>query len=476
MRKKILLLLSIIGIIGFSAKAQKTAPVKKENKPYSYELDITVKGLKDTSLYLVNYYGDRNYGVDSGKVDKNGRVVFKGDSLATGVFMIYCPGKLLFDIMVEDRFMTIKTDTINPIKNQVNSGSLGQKVFNDYQKYSQELGEKNQFLMQKFEASKGNAEENQRWKDSLIALDKQVNEYRANVISKHPDLLLSKIFRMMKEPEVPEPPVREDGTIDSNFQFNYYRDHFWDNTDWKDERIARTPIFHKKLEKYMLKMTVPSPDSIIAAADRVVALSRGHRENYKWVVYWITSYYEKSEFMCMDLIFAHMAVNYYTKKDAFWMDDAGLERIRSKGLKILPLGCGKVAPNLIMEDSIGKKFSLHQTKAKYTVLVFWDPDCGHCQKEIPLLNKYYDTLKNYGVKIYSVGVEQDLDKWKKFLVEHKLEWINVQDVKLETGFRATYDITSTPVTFILDENKKIIAKKVSAEQIYQILKNELKIP
>ncbi len=47
---------------------------------------------------------------------------------------------------------------------------------------------------------------------------------------------------------------------------------------------------------------------------------------------------------------------------------------------------------------------LHDVKADYTILIFWDVDCGHCQKEIPVLKEVYDELlkEKKDVKVYSV--------------------------------------------------------------------------
>jgi hypothetical protein len=45
----------------------------------------------------------------------------------------------------------------------------------------------------------------------------------------------------------------------------------------------------------------------------------------------------------------------------------------------------------------------------------------------------------------------------------------------ESNFRYDYFIESTPQLFVLDENKKIIAKKIGAEQLYDFFAKSLKI-
>jgi thiol-disulfide isomerase/thioredoxin len=97
------------------------------------------------------------------------------------------------------------------------------------------------------------------------------------------------------------------------------------------------------------------------------------------------------------------------------------------------------------------------------------PNCGHCQKEIPKLKEIYDKWKDKSVMVYAVDIEVDEVKWKKFINEHHLDWINVNDVNHQSNFRQLYDIYSTPIIYILDDKKVIRAKRIGVEQIDDFL-------
>ena len=114
---------------------------------------------------------------------------------------------------------------------------------------------------------------------------------------------------------------------------------------------------------------------------------------------------------------------------------------------------------------------LHSVKAKYTILVFWDVDCSHCQVEIPkLIELYHQLLKdNIDVKVFCVYTQQEFDKYKKYVDEKKLDWINVYDGVHYNNLKDKYDIYSTPVIYILDKDKKIKAKRIDVDQIKTIL-------
>jgi thiol-disulfide isomerase/thioredoxin len=115
---------------------------------------------------------------------------------------------------------------------------------------------------------------------------------------------------------------------------------------------------------------------------------------------------------------------------------------------------------------------LSDVKADYTILVFWDVDCGHCQKEIPkLLDAYNELLKEkVNVKVFSVYMQHEGEKYLKYIADNKLPWINVYDGAHYNNSIEKYDVYSTPVIYILDKNKVIKAKRIDADKVTTIIK------
>jgi peroxiredoxin len=112
-------------------------------------------------------------------------------------------------------------------------------------------------------------------------------------------------------------------------------------------------------------------------------------------------------------------------------------------------------------------------KADYTVLIFYDVDCGQCQKDLPKLRDTYDKMKKEGKKIevYCVYTHHEVEKWKKFIRDNKFTWINVYDGVHLNDLKKKFDIYSTPVIYILDKNKVIKAKRIGVEQVEDVIKN-----
>jgi len=124
----------------------------------------------------------------------------------------------------------------------------------------------------------------------------------------------------------------------------------------------------------------------------------------------------------------------------------------------------------------GIPVNLNQLRSKYTIVVFWECDCSHCMKEIPELYSLYQRIKPKGVEVFSVHMLGGLEgkrKWVKFINEHQLyDWINVWNPD-DFSYKKTFDIGKTPMTYILDQNKKIIAKKLDPKQIEDFLNKQM---
>lgn len=451
-----------------------SAQAQKKDAKESHEIKVTVKGLKEgSSCLLANYYGEKQYIKDSAKANAKGEVVFKGDDkLQEGVYLFVLPNKKYFDfIMDEGQHFSLDADSTDFIKTMKISGSQENKFFYDYQNFMQVKQKQIEPLRADLKKVK-DKDSTKTIQDKLTAYEKEIKEYKGNFIKNNPKSFVAKLFKAMDEPEVPEAPILANGRKDSTFSYRYYKYHYWDNWDFSDERLMYTPVFHNKIKFFMDKLTPQMPDSINVSTDILVEKSRANKEVFKYIVYWLTYNYESSNIMGMDAVFVHMVDKYYVTKQAFWVDSTQLYKITNRAYTLKPLLIGKKAPLINMADSTGKMMSLYDIKAKYTVVVFWDHGCGHCKKEIPkLAEAYKNKLKAKGVQVYAVETEDKPEEWKKFIKEHQLNWINVleKDDYKRAVTKKIYDIYSTPVIYLLDENKIIKAKRIDSEQLDGII-------
>ena len=112
-------------------------------------------------------------------------------------------------------------------------------------------------------------------------------------------------------------------------------------------------------------------------------------------------------------------------------------------------------------------------KGKPLVLIFFNPDCEHCQKETPLIKQVYEKWKPKGFfDVFAIATETDDAKWKNYIAKEKLTFTNVFDPTYESKYYLKYHIDITPELYLLNKDRKIIAMNIDAAQLDQLLTEE----
>ncbi len=452
-------------------------------KSKGYEIRLKVNLTRDTVSYLAYYYNDKQYLKDTAKINTKGEFIFKGkESLPGGIYLVVKQNKGgFFELLVDDdQYFSVSTDTIEYMKNVRFKDSELNETFYNYIHFLQQKGKEKEPLQNMLKNIKNNNDSINLLKKQMDRIDDEVDSYRKSIVDKNPTSLISKIIRFSDQIEIPEPPQLPNGKIDSTFQYRYYRAHFFDHVDFSDDRILRTPLFYPKLTEYFDKVVHPHPDSIIKECDLLVEKSLANKEMFQYIVVFLTNHYVSPKIMGYDAIYVHMIEKYYQTGQANWTTPSILKTLIDQAKDYKKVLIGNIAPNINYLTTIDKKnSSLYEIKSKYTLLIFWSPECSHCKQELPELHKVYEKYKNKGLTGYSVSTDRDTAKIMNFIREQKLNgWINAIDIPSQDGnyysnFRKDYGINSTPVKFILDENKKIIAKNLNADQLDKFIERQL---
>lgn len=465
------------------------------------ELKFKVKGVQDTTVHLVKYIGSKMYYADTAAL-QNEVVTFDGSKQDAGIMALLLPGQKFFEFVYNDQPVHLVTEGPDFRENMKVKKSKENKLFYEYINFMKSSTDEARALNQKKAAiDPENKAELTKISAQLEAKSDEVKAYQKNLVKENPETFVSKVVKMSTDVEIPEPPRNKDGSLkDSAFQYTYFRDHYFDNIDLKDDRIANTPVFQRKLEYYYSKRMLPQqPDTLIKYLSKVVDQLEEGSEMYRFVVTNITSHYEKSKIMGMDKVVNHFIANYFCalgengSPKGYWMDKEKLEEICKNTKKRQKLVQGEVPPNVILPDSTNQKwYNLHELEHDYIILYFWDPGCGHCKKVTPKLQKLYaEKLKDRNVEVFAVGkaTGDDFEDWKAFIKKHGLSFINVGVTKpiykqaqedprslipskttlQSINYQDTYDIYSTPRVWILDKDKKIVAKSLSIPQIERFL-------
>lgn len=447
------------------------------------EIKITVKQLAGTELILANYYGDKQYIKDTFNIDKNGVCNIKMDTLLpSGIYLAVFPaiGNRYFEfILNEPKIIISSTDTADL------AGSVKVELSTENKAFYEDMTflSKKRKEIEKYNAeynSADNEEAKEAARKQLQKIDEEVRAERLSIEKNNSTLFYSKLLKSMRDIEMPKDGERnENGVlVDSSWQWRYYKSHYWDNLDLNDPNFIRTPIFHNKLVQYYTRTIVQHPDSLIKNGDEFLQRMNPKEDLFRYSLVYMLNEMAKSKIMGFDAVYTHLVNNYYAKGYTPWVDSVQLYKIIERGKILEPLLIGKKARNLNLADSTLKQYrSLYDLKNRFTIVAFWDPDCGHCKKEIPRLAEVYHKMKKDGIDIetYSVGIFDiaEMDKWTTFIKDNKLDWINVADPYHRDNFRYEWDIQSTPQIYILDSEKRIKAKRIGVENIEDFIKHEI---
>ncbi|MCS7005376.1 MAG: DUF5106 domain-containing protein [Cytophagales bacterium] len=469
--KKIIYLFSSFLLI-YSVQAQK-----KSNSIESYRIEIKIPNTRDTIAYLGYHYGNQKYAKDTAKVQKGGVFVFDGNSkLEAGMYFLYCPSNLYFDFIVNDteQKFTMESDTSALITKMKVKGSFENQLFFDFQRYME--GKQKEFneLNRAYEISKSNPADSATILEKMRALDREVRQYRRKLAEKNPTTVLAKNIWLMERMTDEDIPPKQPNDPE-NYAYLYYKKHFFDNINFGDLTYLRSPFMHERVMEYIEKLTPAVPDSAIESATFIIEKARANKDMFRYFLVTLTNHYERSNIMGMENVFVHLAEKYYLSGMATWADSTLLANLRKRVEELKPNLIGKFAPQMVLYDTLLRRVSLRDVKAKYIILFFYDPGCGHCRKAAPELKKAYDELilKGYDIKVLAISTILDVEEWKKFVREYNFgAFINLSDPYYQDRPKEKYDVRTTPMIYLLDKNQKIIGRRLEPQNLVGFIEFE----
>lgn len=131
------------------------------------------------------------------------------------------------------------------------------------------------------------------------------------------------------------------------------------------------------------------------------------------------------------------------------------------------LQIGAIPPEITWKDGNITQTLSEMTGADCYILIFWSSTCSHCLHELPPL---HERLKQYpDVKVIAVGLEDGRENWEKESAKLP-DFAHVLSLNhWDSEYAKVYDIHKTPTFFILDADKRIIAKPESDTEVMAFL-------
>ena len=206
--------------------------------------------------------------------------------------------------------------------------------------------------------------------------------------------------------------------------------HFWDGIEAFDGPTDENPVLASQLDFYFDKM-----------------VTSDNADLRDFILWHLLEKYEHPEYMSQDQVFVWLYDQYFSKLKINDLHETNLAMIQEKAERLRRLALFNIAPDIHIGDSI----NLHSVESEYTVLFFYDHSCEVCIAEKRELDSVCATLPE--IKVLPIDLNMD-------------QTANLSEL---LAIFDTYDIEAKPLIYVLDKEKRIIAKKIRAKQIPSIL-------
>jgi len=314
---------------------------------------------------------------------------------------------------------------------------------------------------------------------ALRQAEKALLEYQETFFQNAPQSCAARVARpyFFKIPPEPSSQLTMGGV--AAFRQNWFRSHFFDGADIASESFWCNPLGIDWLDVFTFKTAMPSPDSVRWHADEAFRrLAPNPSAQHYYLNYMLNSFEKMSRFG-FDETFIYLVDDYVkTEKTDGYSRSSRTEKVETAE-KIERLRIGKTLPNATLFDEGGAPVALGEIEADFLLLMFFQPDCSHCKKEVPIVKRMAEKYRADGLKVVLVcGRPGDnLTECWRYRTAQTLpdDWLMLADGKGKSRFRSLYNIDGYPRLFLLDKNKTILyrrggsATEAELEKVFSII-------
>jgi len=246
--------------------------------------------------------------------------------------------------------------------------------------------------------------------------------------------------------------------------------HFFDNVNFNDSILQSSNFLIEKTLNYVFGITSEDKDekaNYIANIDEVNTIIKNVEPIIKSRIFEIL--WQQMADATYDEVANHIADKYLIQI----AKQANNTELLNKMALFKSLSIGNKAPDFTLRIKEGDEFVSKQLSeiniAQRYIILFWSSTCTHCLDEIPQLQAYIKKLPKGKTKVIAIGLEDNAENWKKEALRYP-EFINVLGLnKWKNKIAKSYNISATPTYFVLDKDKKIIAKPYDFEVLEALL-------
>ena len=320
-----------------------------------------------------------------------------------------------------------------------------------YKKYLDEIGALQETLdsIQGAVLQNPALKKNDTYKKILSTINKVQNKYLELSKNKYIEPFV-KAFLRNNSPEIE--------TFADNYMNNLNNNYF-DKIDFSNKTLINSQFLTDRISDYVFYLHYSDDQNmqqnLYKEGIKTVILKIKNQSYQKEIIEYLISQFESSKNVeIIDYLFE----KHYNALPETLQD----KKFKTEKLAFFATEIGRIAPDFSWTEKGGKMKLSSLNESENYVLVFWSTSCSHCLLEIPQLHTFLKNKKN--IKVIAFALEKDAFVWKNFSKTNLYGWHNVLGLKKwENEVAKTYKIVSTPSYFVLNKNKKIIAKPEEME-------------
>ena len=238
--------------------------------------------------------------------------------------------------------------------------------------------------------------------------------------------------------------------------------HFFDNIDFSNKALLNSTFINDKINDFIFYLNTSEDDKVLIrlqkeAISAVITHLNANKTLAKDIEEGLIYTFSQQQ----NVIMVNYMLNHYLQLPKELQDASFINDIKGQ----LKTAVGMPVPNILWTENSSQKDLYSLTDANYYIVAFWSSTCSHCLIEMPVL---YDLLKDSSqIKVISLGLEEDTSKsgWETQISNYP-NFINIYgENKWQNQYARDYGVNATPSFFVLDKNKKVIAKPDDVEEL-----------
>jgi len=343
--------------------------------------------------------------------------------------------------------------------------------------------------------SAGAGKPHERLEDINLQLSESANRFNQiqlerdlfikQIVKENEHLLASKFIYQYREPF-------RDGYLTSEDRQKSFQKEFLKYIDFSDKNLINSSILSDKIFKYLVTCNRREYDhaqreqAYTEAVDNLMSqvIGSGREESttysaddnrgdlkgseilsnqpvYEFVLNYLVHGFEV---LGMDKVLSHISENYTGMLCRTNEKTTLIRKLESQ--KMVK---GTTVSDFTMEDINGDPVTLSHILKELNLIIFWAGWCPHCNEMLPAIKIWYNSNKKPELQIIAISLDSSGAEWQKATYDAGFEqFYNLSDMKGWNG-RVTeeYNVYATPTMFLIDRNRKIVAKPLTLAELMQ---------